>query len=355
MKKTVLYLGLILFISQSNASDEIIELKGVSLTDNLEMERDVVYFGKYQQEDKLCNSAYDDSSSYCSGDELFKVGDFEKGFINSFEPIEKKYYNYIKIEFLNNRKAYLKIEKDVDIQDIYGDKYPIMKYSQYMLMKDFKPISLVNNSKIMLLKKTYLSNQLNYKNDKKSLYYIDENDLEYAEDDIDTYRDIYQYHIKNPTIIDSLSKLSVSFEKESLTTNISSKNSFNMPISPRILIIKENIYLILDIKHFQNLREKWIFPNSIDIIFDEKNVVIDNLKFEKKDLSDGIFLEHNSIILKENELEIIKEIIKSKKSVVSFNGKNNKSEIKITRDDKKEMLEILKNYYLIKKEFTANK
>lgn len=355
MKKTILYLGLILFIGQSNASSEIIELKDVHLNNNLDMEHDIVYFGKYGKEDKLCNSLSDDSSRYCYGDELFKANNFEKGIIKSFQPIEKTYYNYIEIDFLKNKKAYLKIEKDLDIQDIYGDSYPIMKYSQYKMMKDFKPTPLVNDSKIMLLKKTYLSNNVNYNDDIKSLYYIDNNNLEYAEEDIETYRDIYEYHIKNPTIIDSLSKLSVSFEKESLKTNVSSKNSFNMPISPRVLIIKEKLYLILDLKHFQNVREKWIFPNSVDIIIDEKKVTIDNLKFKKKDLSDGIILEHDSRILIENELEIIKEIIKSKKSVVVFNGKNNKSEIKITRDDKKEMLEILKIYYLIKREITQNK
>jgi hypothetical protein len=346
--KSFLLLSSILCFNTCLASDEISELEGVSLNTDNQLEKEIIYLtnGSTLKEDKLCTTPKDEVYGSCYGEDTFKGIEFQKGVIKSFDTINVRFYKYINIEFEDGRNAYLIIPKDNDIQSIYGDESPIMKYSQYKTTLNFQPEPLVKDSKITLVEKQlpdkYESGERKYE---KNLTYIDSNSIKYKESDVDKYREIYSNYIKNVDVIDMLPNFSVDLDKMDKKLFIYSKKSLDAPIAPRVVIIKNEKSLVLDINY---IADDWLFVKNITISVDGELFDINDLNFNRE-VGSGTVYETSLKTLDNQQIELIKKIIKSKNSFVRFNGKSYYKDKEITIEQKKEMLEILKIYYLAKK------
>lgn len=338
--------SLFLFSNISFASTDLSELAGVEVEADPVLEKRIVFIPKdIEFGYDICASP--EKNVYSC--EKIKGNSIKIGVIESFDPIyrddKSQTYNYIPILFNDGEKGYLKISRDTDIKTIYGDSSQITKFSQYKEMIEFKPEPLVNGSNVVLVKKEFAKKYSGgKKEDEKNLAYITDKGVIYNDYQVDNYRFVYNNFIKNSKVIDMLRDLNLYIDKLDNKIYIHSNNYNDYPFSPRVVYIGDKLSLVGDVNYNAS---SWLFIESMNISVDGKLYNFDKLKFDREVLSGGI-TETSLITLGEPEIEMLKNIIKSKNSFVRFNGRKYYNDIEITKEAKQQILEILKVYYLSK-------
>lgn len=340
-------LSLLLISNMSFASNDLSELDGVEVQSDPILEKRIVFIPKeiefgYDICEKPEKNVYS-----CE-----KINDktIQYGIIESFDPIyredKSQSDNYIPILFDNGRRVYLKISKNTDIKTIYGDYSQITKFSQYKDMIEFKAEPLVDGSNVILVKKEFAKKYSGgKKEDEKNLAYVTDQGVIYNDYQVADYRFVYNNYIKNPKVIDMLINLNLYIDKLDNKIYIHSNNYNDYPFSPRVVYLGNKLSLVADINYNAS---SWLFIENMSISVDGKLYDFDKLKFDREVKSGGIS-ETALITLGESEIEMLKNIIKSKNSFVRFNGKKYYNDVEITKEAKQQILEILKVYYLSNK------
>lgn len=344
--KSLSLFSLLLVSNISFASNELSELDGVEVESDPVLEKRIVFIPK---DIEFGYDVCEQPEKNVYSCEKIKGNGIKFGVIESFEPIYKddktQSYKYIPILFNDGQRGYLKIYRDDDIRTIYSDKSQITKFSQYKDMIEFKPEPLVDGSNVMLVKKEFAAKYSGgKKEDEKNLAYVTDKGVIYNDYQVDNYRFVYKNYIKNPKVIDMLRDLNLYIDKLDNKIYIHSNNYSDYPFSPRVVYIGNKLSLVGDINYSAS---NWLFIESMTISVDGKLYNFDTLKFDREVKSGGI-TETSLLTLGAPEIEMIKNIIKSKNSFVRFNGKKYYNEVEITKEAKQQMLEILKVYYLSK-------